>query len=184
MPEPDPVRAEGPPLVTTGRPGAPRLVVLDPAGAAKHDDVPATWRPLADDHEILWCRLPVTGAWDACARVLAEPGPRTDIIASGPEAGDALRLAGEQQATIRAVLLVDPATARYDTAEADDAWLVRNGDQVAALRDAGVEVEVIAHSSDDPDDRIPAPLPLGHPRVVEALRKALDELPAVGRPAL
>jgi len=185
----DPVRGEGPPVVTAGRPGARRLIVLDPAGSAKHDGLPATWRPLADDHEILWFRLPVPGAWDKCAEALAEPtGPqsRSDVVASGPVATEALREAARFPSALRSVLLVDPAAEGVvspgDPAAEDQAWFAAHGNEVAVLREAGTEVEVIAHSSNTADDQIPAPLPLGHGRVVEALREALDRLPGVRRP--
>ena len=36
----DPVRAQGPPAVTEGTPDWPIVLVLDPAGAAKHDELP------------------------------------------------------------------------------------------------------------------------------------------------
>ena len=179
MPEPfpsDPVRAEGPPLVAAGRSGAHRLIVLDPAGAAKHEGLPATWRPLAEDHEILWYRTPVEGAWRETAETLATP-QRSDLVTSGPLAADALRLAAEHPDALRSVLLVDPAAEGVvspgDATAADEAWLARHDAEIAALRDTGVEVEVLAHSSDDPDDQVPSPLPLGHGRVVDALRERL-----------
>lgn len=187
MPEPfpsDPTRAEGPPLVTAGRSGAPRLIVLDPAGAAKHDGLPATWRQLAEDHEILWYRIPVEGAWRETAEALDSP-ERGDLVTSGPLAADALRLAAEHSASLRSVLLVDPAAEDVvspgDAAGADEAWLVRHDAEIAALRESGVEVEVLAHSSDAPDDQVPSPLPLGHTRVVNALREALATLESAGR---
>ncbi|WP_406630784.1 hypothetical protein [Amycolatopsis sp. WGS_07] len=179
MPEPfpsDPVRAEGPPLVAAGRSGAHRLIVLDPAGAAKHEGLPATWRPLAEDHEILWYRTPVEGAWRETAEALATP-QRSDLVTSGPLAADALRLAAEHPDALRSVLLVDPAAEGVvspgDATAADEAWLARHDAEIAALRDTGVEVEVLAHSSDDLDDQVPSPLPLGHGRVVDALRETL-----------
>ncbi|MYW93179.1 hypothetical protein G3I59_21810 [Amycolatopsis rubida] len=184
MPEPfpsDPVRAEGPPLVAAGRSGAPRLIVLDPAGAAKHDGLPATWRPLAEDHEILWYRIPVEGAWRETAETLAAP-ERSDLVTSGPLAADALQLAAEHPGSLRSVLLVDPAAEGVispgDAAVADEAWLVQHDAEIAALRESGVEVEVLAHSRDDPDDQVPSPLPLGHGWVVDALRETLAKLEA------
>ncbi|WP_409181171.1 hypothetical protein F9C11_32475 [Amycolatopsis sp. VS8301801F10] len=187
MPEPfpsDPVRAEGPPVVTAGRTGAPRLVVLDPAGLAKHDGLPATWRPLAEDHEILWYRIPVEGAWRESAEALAAP-QRSDLVTSGPLAADALRLAAEHAGSVRSVLLVDPAaegvTSPGDAAVADEAWLARHDAEIAALRESGVEVEVLAHSADDPDDQVPSPLPLGHDWVVGALRETLAKRESAGR---
>ncbi|HWD06258.1 MAG TPA: hypothetical protein VG674_27835 [Amycolatopsis sp.] len=186
---PDPVRAEGPPLVTAGRPGARRLIVLDPAGSAKHDGLPATWRPLSGDHEILWCRLPAPGAWAKCEEALAAPAGSlelSDLVASGPFATEALRLAARYPSTLRSVLLVDPAAEGVvspgDPTVADEDWLARHGNDVALLREAGVEVKVIAHSTDTADDQVPAPLPLGHGRVVDALRDILATLPSVRRP--
>ncbi|WP_037366384.1 hypothetical protein [Amycolatopsis orientalis] len=187
MPEPlpsDPVRADGPPLVTAGRPGSPRLVVLDPAGLAKHEGLPATWRPLEQDHEILWYRIPVEGAWSGTGETLAAP-ERSDLVTSGPLAADALRLAAEHSGSVRSVLLVDPAAEGVlspgDAAVADEAWLAQHDAEIAALRESGVEVEVLAHSSDDPDDQIPSPLPLGHDWVVDALRETLARLESAGR---
>ncbi|RJQ91827.1 hypothetical protein [Amycolatopsis panacis] len=184
---PDPVRAAGPPLVTAGRPGARRLIVLDPAGSAKHDGLPATWRPLADRHEILWYRLPAAGAWAACVEALAAPAGRLhrgDLVVSGPFAGEALRMAARFPGTLRSVLLVDPAAegtiSPGDAQSADETWFVRHGNEIAVLRELGIDVEMIAHSTDEADDQLPPPLPLGHGRVVEALRRTLDSLPGVG----
>ncbi|MFI5606963.1 hypothetical protein [Amycolatopsis sp. NPDC051903] len=187
----DPVRAEGPALVTGGTPGARRLVVLDPAGEAKHDDLPPTWRPLAADHEIFWCRLPVESGAREAALALAAPADArhlADVVASGPDAGEALRLAHEHRDHVRSVLLVDPAAEGVvspgDALAADEGWLAAHGNEIARLRDAGIDVELVAHTTDTPDDRIPAPLPLGHPRVAEGVRTALAKLPAVHRPSL
>ena len=44
----EPVRSEGPAVVTAGDPSGPKVIVLDPAGAAKHGELPATWRPLTE----------------------------------------------------------------------------------------------------------------------------------------
>ncbi|MEU4672351.1 hypothetical protein AB0F91_31335 [Amycolatopsis sp. NPDC023774] len=185
----DPVRADGPARVTAGRRGARRLVVLDPAGEAKHGGLPPTWRPFTEDHEVVWCRLPVKGAAREAAQALSGPTSHLgDLVASGPFAGDALRLAEEHRDHVRSVLLVDPAAEGVlspgDAAAAADTWLADHGNQVAALRDTGIDVEVIAHTTDDTEDRIPPPLPLGHPRVAEAVRTALANLPPLHRPAL
>ncbi|MGW4485386.1 hypothetical protein ACWEOE_16300 [Amycolatopsis sp. NPDC004368] len=181
----DPVRARGPALVTAGPRGARRLLVLDPAGEANHDGLPSTWRPLTDEYEIVWCRLPVDGAAREAASALSEPRP-VDVVASGPFAGEALRLANEYRDHVRSVLLVDPAAEGVvspgDAGTADETWLADHGNEVAVLRDAGIDVDLLAHSSES--DRLPAPLPLGHPRVVAALRTALENLPALHRPAL
>jgi hypothetical protein len=186
----DPLHAAGPRVVTAGEPGDPTLVVLDPAGAASHDALPASWRPLAEHRRILWCRLPVDGALSEADEVLADTaGLEIDVVASGPYAEEALRLAARHPGAARHVLLVDPAAdparpagdagrsgdaGRTEDAErADDGWLADHEEPIASLREAGTEVEVIAHSSGGPDDRVPGPLPLGHPDVVAGLTRAL-----------
>ncbi|WP_326836078.1 hypothetical protein VSH64_14330 [Amycolatopsis rhabdoformis] len=186
-PVPDPIRAQGPALVTAGPPGARRLIVLDPAGEAKHDGLPPTWRPLTEDHHVVWCRMPAEGALrEATEAVTNRAEHRVDLVASGPFAGEALRLAAERPDHVRSVLLVDPAAEGVlspgDATEADETWLAEHGTVVAQLRDAGVDVDLLAHTTDD--DRVPAPVPLGHPRVAEALCSALANLPALHRPAL
>src|SRR5690606_201599 len=45
MSDTEPMRSEGPAVTVHGRGGERRVLVLDPAGASKHDELPATWRP-------------------------------------------------------------------------------------------------------------------------------------------
>jgi hypothetical protein len=182
-PDPDPVRAEGPETVIEGEPGRPLVIVLDPAGAAKHGELPATWRPFTYQRSIVWCRLPTDGALTRADEILggeAGSGPITDVVASGPFAGTALRLAEQHADAVRALLLVDPAADRSHEAdlaeEADEDWERRNAERIGALEAKGVTVRVIAHSSGSEFDRVPAPLPLGHPNVVAALTKTFDVL--------
>ena len=52
------VRADGPAVVRKGPAGHPAVVVIDPLGDAKHGELPATWRSLAEDVEVVWWRLP------------------------------------------------------------------------------------------------------------------------------
>jgi hypothetical protein len=172
----DPVRSAGPDVVTAGDPDGPTLVVLDPAGAAKHDELPASWRSLAAHRRIVWCRLPVDGALSAADEILSE-ARGVDVVASGPFAEEALRLAARYPGAARHILLVDPAAdagipAEHATA-ADDDWLSGHEEPIASLREAGTEVEVIAHSTGGSDDRVAAPLPLGHPDVVAGLTRVL-----------
>jgi hypothetical protein len=180
----DPVRAAGPSAVAEGRPQARSLVVLDPAGAAKHERIPAAWHDLEQAWRIVWCRMPSAGAREqaeAALRADGGGGPPVDIVASGPYGQEALRLAEAHRDTVRSVLLVDPGAETVVEAEdadlADENWMSRHGRLVATVRDAGVEVDVIAHSHGGPDDRVPAPIPLGHPDVVAALKAALHTLP-------
>ncbi|MBB4683267.1 hypothetical protein [Amycolatopsis jiangsuensis] len=177
----DPRRAEGPTVVTAGE-GGPQLIVLDPAGLSKHGELPATWRPLAEDHRIVWCREPSEGALSQADDLLgdADPGaPPISVVASGPLAGDALALAERHPGAARRVLLVDPAAEGFleadDATDADADWMAEHRDRVTALREAGTEVRVIAHSRDDERDRVPAPLPLGHPDVAAAVAAAVRD---------
>jgi pimeloyl-ACP methyl ester carboxylesterase len=186
---PDPVRAAGPPTVTED-PGARRtLLVLDPAGAAKHERIPVTWHDLEQNRRVVWCRTPSGGALAEAEAILRQDEgvrPLTDIVAGGPVGREALRLAHDHPGAVRAVLLVDPGAETTveagNAAAVNEKWLREQGPLVAAVRDAGIEVEVVAESEGGPRDRIPAPLPLGHPDVVAAVTAALDTLPAVRRP--
>ncbi|SDZ23888.1 hypothetical protein SAMN05421504_11133 [Amycolatopsis xylanica] len=163
-----PVRSAGPPVVADGDPGGQTLIVLDPAGLGKHDEVPATWRPFTDQRQILWCRIPAEGALSAAEELLGDADDDSalvvDIVASGPVAEEALRLAARHPPAVRAVMLVDPA------------WEPDHLARLAKLDEAGVEVRVIAHSRGGELDRVPPPLPLGHPDVVAAVYRTIGEL--------
>ncbi|HJQ46845.1 MAG TPA: hypothetical protein VJ870_11065 [Amycolatopsis sp.] len=179
----DPVRAQGPPAVTEGTPAGPIVLVLDPAGAAKHEALPATWRDLAGRWRIIWCRLPADGGLTEADELLADPpSPRkvVHVVASGPYAEEALRLAERHTEPVRSVLLVDPAASRYvgpgHGAEADERWEDDTEKRRWALTRSGVDVRTVAHSEGGDLDRIAAPLPLGHPDVVAGVEKAIAEL--------
>ncbi|HVW40715.1 MAG TPA: hypothetical protein VHC18_05135 [Amycolatopsis sp.] len=179
----DPVRAQGPPAVTEGTPEGPIVLVLDPAGAAKHEGLPATWRDLADRWRIVWCRLPADGSLSEADDILADPpstGKVVHVVASGPYAEEALRLAERHTEPVRSVLLVDPAASGYvspgNGAAADEHWEQDTEKQRWALTRCGVDVHTVAHSEGGDADRIPAPLPLGHPDVVAGVTKAIAEL--------
>ncbi|MFI9456159.1 hypothetical protein [Amycolatopsis sp. NPDC052450] len=163
--ETDPVRAEGPSVVTDGDDGA-KLLVLDPAGEGKHGELPATWRPLAAQRQVIWCRLPVDGALTQAEDVLgdAEPGgPPIDVIASGESAEDALRLAERHPGAASHVLLIDPVP--------DE-----SSELAERVRSAGTAVAVLPHSTGEPYNRVPPPLPLGHPDVVAGISKILEDV--------
>ncbi|KMS83052.1 hypothetical protein [Prauserella rugosa] len=185
MSDTEPMRSEGPAVTVHGRGGERRVLVLDPAGASKHDELPATWRPLTERTEVIWVRLPASGDVD-CDRFLSAPEsacPRTDVVTSGPYGEFAIDLARRHPSAVRSVLLVDPAadsaTDSDHAAQADEVWFRRHGTEIAEAREAGITVDVVAHSTDDDQDRVPPPLPLGHPRVVDSVRRALDHLPGV-----
>jgi len=178
---PDPVRAEGPAAVIEGTPDGPTVLVLDPTGSAKHDELPATWRDKTAWWRIVWCRLPADGALTQADDVLSDPPGRTlHVVASGPVADGALRLAERHAGTVRSVLLVDPGAEGFvppgSGEAADQVWANDHRDRIDALASDGVEVRVVAHSTGGADDRVPAPLPLGHPEVVAGVERAVSEL--------
>ena len=180
--EPEPLRSEGPSVVTAGDPSGPKVIVLDPAGAGKHDELPATWRPLAQKRAVFWGRVPAGGALTEADDLLGDAGPgdpEIAVVASGPFAAEALQLVERHPGAATHLLLVDPASDAFlssgDAAQANDAWLAEHDDVVSKLREAGTDVRVVASSTEGPEDRVPPPLPLGHPDVVTAVRSALGE---------
>jgi len=148
------------PVVWAGLEHGPALVVIDPAGAAKHEDLPATWHQLAEHFQVAWCRTPASshGLEDVedVLETLTERNAATTLVASGVACTAAVAIARQFADLVTAVLLVDPAD-----------------DNTATLADTDVEVRVIARSHPGPDDRVDAPMPLGHPEVVEGLVAAL-----------
>ncbi|MPY80676.1 MAG: hypothetical protein GEV04_19975 [Actinophytocola sp.] len=142
-------REVGPTVVAAGLAGAPAIMVFDPDGLAKHDDVPASWHHLLWRHQVVWCRLP---AMDSLTEVtqkvheLAAAGLPFDVVASGTGAAMAVEYC--QAHPPRSLLLVDPGTVP---------------DDLTRLRDGGVRVSVLG------DEGEPAPRPLGHPDVVAAV---------------
>lgn len=180
---PDPVRADGPAVVTEGTPDGPIVLVLDPAGEAKHEGLPATWREELDRWRVVWARVPAEGALTEADQILGDPpGGRKNVhvVASGPCTDEALRLAEAHTEAIRSVLLVDPGATGYvepgDGPEVSEEWERETEKRRWALTRSGVDVHVVAHSSGGERDRVPAPLPLGHPDVVAAVKKAIAEL--------
>lgn len=178
-----PARSEGPSVVTAGDPSGPKIIVLDPAGAARHDELPATWRPLAEERGIFWCRVPAGGALTEADDLVGDHGPGDPdiaVVASGPFAAEALQLVERHPGGATHLLLVDPASDAFlpagDAAKANEEWLAEREDVVAKLREAGTEVRLAASTTGGPEDRVPPPLPLGHPDVVAAVRSALGDV--------
>ncbi|OXM50210.1 hypothetical protein CFP71_28665 [Amycolatopsis thailandensis] len=164
--EPDPVRAGGPPVVNNGEDEQATLLVLDPAGEGKNGELPATWRPLATRRRIVWCRLPVDGALSQADDLLGDTeagDPPIDVVAAGESAEDALRLVERHPGAASHVLLVDPVP--------DE-----SSELAERVRSAGTVVEVLPHSTGEPYNRIPPPLPLGHPDVVAGITKILEDV--------
>ena len=150
-------RSDGPPVVWAGPELGPALVVIDPMGTAKHDDVPATWRELAESHQIAWCRLPasrdsVEDIGDVL-ETLADRRARVDMIASGEACVAAVAIAGQFDDVVRSVLLVDPPAGAADAPNA----------------------RVVARATGGDRDRVEPPLPLGHPDAVAGVVRTLAD---------
>lgn len=152
-------RAEGAPVVWAGLDDGPALVVVDPSGAAKHD-LPPTWHQLAEHFQVAWCRIPASNRsledLEDVLETLSERRVSASLVASGDACPAAIAIAHQFAHIVSSVLLVDPA-----------------GDDTATLADTDIEVRVVARSHDGPDDRVEAPMPLGHPEVVEGVAAAL-----------
>lgn len=134
------------------------MLVIDPAGEASHDEIPATWRELADRLRIVWLRVPAAPEWKSTVDKVLDKhrdDPRTvlHVVTSGPVAADVIDLVRHHEDLVRSVLLVDPEVEVHEPF-----------------------AHVVVRSHGGPDDRIPAPLPLGHPDVVFNVVKALNTL--------
>src|SRR3954463_14906610 len=171
--EPEPARSEGPSVVTAGDSAGPKIIVLDPAGAARHDELPATWRPLAERRGIFWCRVPAGGALTEADDLVGDHGPgdpEIAVVASGPFAADALQLVERHLGAATHLLLVDPASDAFlpsgDAAEANEKWLAGHGGFGPRGREGGREVGLTPSPPGGREARVPPPLPLGHPDVV------------------
>jgi hypothetical protein len=153
-------RADGAPVVWAGQDEGPALVVVDPSGAAKHDELPATWDRLAQHFQVAWCRVPASEhsleEVEDVLETLAERQTPANIVASGEACPAAIAIAHQFADLVSSVLLVDPV-----------------GDDTSTLADTDIEVRVIARSHHGPTDRVEAPMPLGHPEVVEGVVSAL-----------
>lgn len=149
-------------MVWAGREDGPALVVVDPAGLARHGELPPTWDRLAAHFQIAWCRVPASKRSiedvEDVFETLAERRAAANLVASGAACDAALALAREYGDIVASVLLVDPP-----------------GD-AHSLPDSDIEVRVVARSHSGPADRVEAPIPLGHPEVVAGLVTALAHL--------
>ncbi|WP_394615782.1 hypothetical protein JNUCC0626_39615 [Lentzea sp. JNUCC 0626] len=148
----EPSRATGPGVVADGPAGAATVLVIDPAGEALHDEIPATWRPLSETVRIVWLRVPAAPGWKSTVDTVLtrhRDDTRTvlDVVTSGPIAADVLDLVASHPDLVRSVLVVDPEV----PVEATFA-------------------QVIPHTAS-----AVSPLPLGHPDVVSGVVAALDQ---------
>lgn len=181
----DEVRGAGPSVVWQGPEQAPVVLVLDPAGEAKHDMLPATWRPLAEHLRIGWCRLPAeVGDGPSVEDLLGEMSQRVHLVAAARAAESALRLADEHPNQVRSVVVVDPAPEAMSSTVMAGSGPGRGGTyadwwntDTAALRQRliaqGVRVAAFVSRDTDPAVRVEPPVPLGHPDVVGRVMQLL-----------
>lgn len=158
-------RRTGPPVVTAGLLTAPTVVVIDPVGAAKHDDLPATWHPMTHRRHVVWCRTPAPDSLavaDDQIRALAGRSAVIDIVSAGHLAGLAVVLAERWAPVIRSLVLVDPGDGEGPPQG--------SGERDLAAADVAVRILDVADIEED------RPLSLGHPTVVAAVDSALDDL--------
>lgn len=133
--------------------GGPTVVVLDPSGDAKHDELPATWRALAEQVEVVWWRLPAAER-DTRSAGLLDGIDRTYLVGAGSAALLTLSLAVSHRAQVRCVVLVDPP------------WPVADLPYVRRIvSHRSLPIEQVDTASGD--------LPIGHPDVVSAVVRAL-----------
>ena len=157
-------RAAGPAVVWHGE-GPESVLVLDPAGEAKHDELPGTWRPLAGHLRIGWYRLP---AGHEPPSFGAEP---VHLVAAGSAALPALDLAEQHADVVRSVIVFDPSPPHK---EADtDWWDDETEPQRRRLTEQGMQIRCFVSRYDDPTMRARRPVPLGHPHVVGRLTQLL-----------
>lgn len=151
------VRADGPAVVRKGPAHGPAVVVIDASGEGKHDELPATWRPLADDVAVVWWRLPaavrVGMDGDALPAELTDGRDPVYLVSCGDAALLAVSLAAERRDVVRMVILVDPP------------WQEEN---LSSVRDIAPSVAV-HHVMTEQAGHDGAGLPLGHPDVVRGV---------------
>lgn len=156
-------RSDGPAVVWAGLEHGPALVVVDPSGAARHDDLPATWHAVAEHFQVAWCRVPASVRSlediEDVLETLSERRSPVTMVAAGNACAPALAIATQFSDLVDTVLLVDPV-----------------GDE----QESPVPTRVVARSEGGDRDRVEPPLPLGHPDVVRGMTEALAERPAPG----
>ncbi|MFL6124559.1 hypothetical protein [Actinophytocola sp.] len=150
-------------MVWAGQDDGPALVVVDPAGTAKHE-IPPTWNKLADHFQLAWCRTPAghnsLEEIEDVLETLTERQAPASLVASGEACPTAIAIARQFADIVSSVLLVDPA----------------EEDGATTLAGTDIQVRVVARSHHGASDRVEAPMPLGHPEVVEAVAAALADI--------
>jgi pimeloyl-ACP methyl ester carboxylesterase len=154
------VRADGPAMIVKGPGHGPLVVVLDPSGEGKHDELPATWRPLTEDVCVVWWRLPSarrTGRMgdQLLADLPGEPA-LVHLVGVNGAALLALSLAVRHNDVVRSVVLVDPPWPEHDMSAIG-----------RIVNDPQLVVQQVRTDGDGPA------LPIGHPEVVRAVVRAL-----------
>lgn len=127
---------------------------------------------------MVWCSRGSDGFWGEAREALDRMTGPVDIVAAGSAVPAAMTLGREHAATVRSVLLVDPAAAEREVAAedaqaADAQWREHEADRIRAMAEEGVHVRVIAHSWAGVQDKQNAPLPLGHPVVAARVQAVL-----------
>ena len=154
------VRADGPAMVVKGPDHGPVVVVLDPSGDAKHDELPATWRPLTEDIGVVWWRLPSARRAGPTGDRLVDDLPgdhdRVYLVGVHDAALLTLSLAFGHRDLVRLVVLVDPPWPEHDLSAVG-----------RIVNDPELVVRQVR--TDGAGDR----LPVGHPDVVAAVVRAL-----------
>lgn len=147
-------------MVRKGPAGGPAVVVLDPSSEARHDELPATWRPVSERVEVVWWRLPAAER-GAPAADLLEGLHRAYLVGAGSAALLTLSLAVSHRAQVRSVVLVEPPWPVADLPYVRR--IISHPELPIQQVDTGVE------------------LPIGHPDVVDAVLRALAAAdPAAG----
>lgn len=171
-----PTRQHGPVVVRGGRPDAPTLLVFDPAGEAKHAELPALWRPLSEHFSMVWVRVPAEArSAQPLGRVLDEVvlgSEQIHLVAEAQAVEQALAFAVAHIHRVHSVLLVDPMETDMTVADTERAG--REARLRRTLETRGVRVRHTARDPSDPAQHGESPIPLGHPEVVRWVGDRLD----------
>ena len=154
------VRADGPAVIVKGPDHGPLVVVLDPSGEGKHDELPATWRPLTKDVGVVWWRLPSARRTGRTGNQLLVDLPGEPALVHLVGVNDAalltLSLALWHNDVVRSVVLVDPPWPEHDVSAIG-----------RIVNDPRLVVQQVRTDGDG------STLPIGHPDVVHAVVQAL-----------